>query len=126
MGKSGSAPSKKTSRNPAVPPVASESQRVEALTIGWVLHIVMTFLLDLAMGATRWYLQQVDPRAESIIALHFLTFISGLVAATICLVLTFFTVKLRKEKPPVNVTRFAIIVSLVPFIVAAYNFFGSR
>ena len=125
MGKTASPGPKKASRKPSSSRAPSESQTVEALTVGWVLSIVITLLFDLTMVGTRWYVHQINPDAQWVLALHFVAFLGGLVAAIVCLVLAFFTVRLRTEKPPINVTRFAVVVSCVPFVVAAFNYFTS-
>src|SRR4051812_23190687 len=99
-------------RKRTAPPASRETPAVEALTVGWVLTILLTLLFDIGALATRWYLAQMDAKNQAVGALYMLTVNGAIVTGLICLALTPLVRKMRRELPPRNVTRFAVGVSL--------------
>ena len=104
-----------------VSPASRETPAVEALTVGWVLTMLLTLLFDIGSLVARWYLAEIDSKAQPIAALYMLTLIGSLATGTICLALTPLVRKLRRELPPRSVTWFAVIVSLFPFAMLLMN-----
>ena len=110
---------KKSKRTAPAP--SRETPAVEALTVGWVLTMLLTLVFDIGLLATRWYLSQVDPQPRSIAALYALTVVASVLTGAICLALTPLIRKLRRDLPPTSVTWFAVIVSLFPFVMLVVN-----
>jgi hypothetical protein len=97
---------------------------VEALTIGWMLSILLLLIFDVVTYGSRSYLANVDNTNRGVQALYAMCFFAGLVSAAICVLLTVLVHRMRHDPPPKNIVRFAIFLAVLPFVMVLVNLFA--
>src|SRR4051812_43696413 len=104
----------KTRRKPAASPAApAESRAAEALTVGWLLAVMMTFLCELgSAGALALGRFGADMSA----AAAYLLF-AALVMGIASLALTLGVLQVRRVSPPRGVTVVSLVIGAAPLLV---------
>ena len=101
---------RKRSVSPAPP---SESRAAEALTVGWLLAVMTTFLCELgSVGA----LALGSLSSEMSVAAAYLLF-AALVMGIASLALTLGVLQVRRVPPPRGVTVVSLIIGIAPLLV---------
>jgi hypothetical protein len=108
-------PNKKRRNPPSGPP--DEPRAVEAITAIWVLVIANTLLCLLGSAATQGYVNW-RPDAGAVFVLSRLLLLAALVLGVVLLLLTILVLKLRRQRPPLGVTVFAVLVGITPIAAA--------
>ena len=108
-----------TASQVTVPPLPSEERRAEVATVVWMLTALFTSAAEtLGLVVRLFFAFNPEPASpESIAPLALLPGIAlfgGLITGAICLVLTPVVYRLRRTPPPIMVTIFAVLVSLLP------------
>jgi hypothetical protein len=100
------------------PTIPEESRAVEAITAIWVLLIANTVLCLLGSAAAQGYVNAF-PDANAALILSRLLLFAALVLGVVLLLLTIAVLKLRRHRPPLGVTVFAILVGITPLAAVA-------
>jgi hypothetical protein len=107
-------PKKSKSKRPSHPTSSLDEPRaVEAITSIWVLVIVNTLLCLLGSAAAQGYVNW-RPDAGAVFVLSRLLLLAALVLGVVLLLLTILVLKLRRQRPPLGVTVFAVLVGVTP------------
>ena len=102
----------------------SEGRVTEYLTTGWLLTVLTTLFCELGGAAALWW-ANAQPQALPIAVLSSMLLFAAAVTGVLGLLLLVVVWKLRKAKPPLGITAFSLVVSLVPIVVIAVQA-GSR
>ena len=103
---------KKTRTRPDRP---TESRRVEVLTVGWSMMVLMTLFCEIGAAGAVWY-RHSHPEAQAAEALAALLLLETLVVGVLLLALTPVVVRSRREKPPRGIVVLALVVGAVPLV----------
>lgn len=120
--KSKSKPTKyKPTKSPRIAQTAAvirpiESRAAEAMTIGWMLSMMATIICLLVYVIVRVVMASTDAAEEFVVYADLLLF-TAMVIGIVGLILAPVVYRLRVQKPPIGVTRFAVSVSLLPLLV---------
>jgi hypothetical protein len=104
---------------PAPPPVRTEPQTVEMLTVFWMLSVMTSLLCEVGFALARAYLRLVDPTAARMEVLAGMLLFAAAVVGVISLALCAAVVKLRKVPPPVGVIVCGIVIGAIPLVAMA-------
>jgi len=99
------------------PAVPAESQAAEAATIGWMLAVLTAATAELGVLAARLYLHWKPDAAGIARAADLLLFASAAISLVV-LGLIPVVYRVRRVKPPNSVTAFAVVVGLLPWVLA--------
>jgi hypothetical protein len=105
---------KKTAAEPQIP---VESQSAEAATIGWVLAVLTATVAEFGVLAARIYVRWY-PDAAGIAKTGDLLLFASAAVGLVVLGLIPVVYRTRRVKPPNSVTAFAVIVGVLPWVVA--------
>jgi hypothetical protein len=100
-------------REKAAAGIPDESRAVEAITAIWVLVIANTLLCLLGSAVAQGYVNAF-PGANAVLVLSRLLLLAALVLGVVLLLLTIAVLKLRRQRPPLGVTIFAVLVGITP------------
>ena len=106
--------------NPHSRPAPTETRAAEAVTIAWTVTVTMLVVCELMGLAAVLYIRSA-PDAAGVRSLAGAAQVCALTLAVICLTLMVVVYRVRRVRPPVAYTAFAVVVTLVPFIAAAWN-----
>ncbi len=87
----------------------------------WMLSVVTTLACEIMLFSARLYLNQVEEPNVMLGAFVSLVMFSSLVLGTTSLMLAGLTYWLRKDKPPLGVLVFALLVGGLPWGIALWN-----
>ena len=110
---------RRDSANANDPP--TESRAAEAVTVAWMMSALAACLgTVLATGFYAWLLFTVERGKidAKMVMIPFLFFFIASVTGAICLILTAFALKMRRTKPPLAVTIFAVFFGAAPLVAA--------
>ena len=93
----------------------TESRRVEVLTVGWSMMVLMTLICEIGAAGAIWY-GHFHPEAQAAEALAALLLLGALVVGALLLVLTPVVVRSRREKPPRGIVVLALVVGAAPLV----------
>ena len=118
---SGRATSQHVKHNPAPFQPTDESREAEAVTVAWMLSFLATIAAQFA-GFVAWVVlvlnENPNEPAPAAAFLPGLLLVSAIVTGTICLILTPFVYKMRKQKPPRLITFTVVLVGLMGYATA--------
>lgn len=100
---------------PPVNPEALESPNAVAGTVAWLLSALTTLLAMLVSLICRWIYSR-NSESETYGGIGLFLF-AATVTGIATLVLTFLVLRVRRTPPPRNVTRGAIVIGLLPFVL---------
>ena len=106
---------KKKRARPARPVPPTESRRVEVLTVGWSMMVLMTLICEIGAAGALWY-GHFHPEAQVAEALAALLLLGALVVGALLLVLTPVVVRSRREKPPRGIVVLALVAGAAPLV----------
>ena len=92
-----------------------ETRLADALTVFWMITVMQVLLFELATVGFRWY-YAAHPEAERLGALSDLLYLCAALGGCISLLILPLVWKLRRVKPPLGITLFAIIITALPII----------
>lgn len=104
---------KRRNKKLAKPAPPTESRRVEVLTVGWSMMVLMTLVCEIGAAAAIWY-GRSHPEAEAARALSAVLLLETLVVGVLLLALTPVVLRMRKVKPPRGFVIFAVVVGAAP------------
>ena len=93
----------------------TESRRVEVLTVGWSMMVMMTLACEIGAAAAIWY-DRSHPEAQKTRALAAVLLLATLVVGVLLLVITPVVVQMRSQKPPRGFVAFAVVVGAAPLV----------
>ena len=93
----------------------TESRRVEVLTVGWSMMVLMTLICEIGAAGAMGY-RHFHPDAQAAQVLAALLLLGTLVVGALLLVLTPVVVWMRREKPPRGIVVFAVVVGAAPLV----------
>jgi hypothetical protein len=111
---------RKKNRRPSKPttarrPYSEESRAGDAITVAWIVSVVMVLLCDVgAIGAHWWYSNQAN--ARSTLLLREMLLFSAAVVGFTSLVLLPIMLKARRLAPPSGLVVFAVCVAVAPIL----------
>jgi hypothetical protein len=111
---------KKRKSKAPVTELPDESRAAEAVTVAWMLSVMVAVVCELGWLATRWWIA-AQPTAEMVAALGELLFFSALITGTMALVLVPVVLRSRSELPPRGITFFALVVGVLPLAIAGWR-----
>ena len=102
-------------------------QRGEAITVAWMLTMLATTGADvlLAIAAVLFApiaSQAKDPRLAPMLPQVMLLIAS--ICGIVCLLLTPVVYRFRRDPPPLTITVFGVIASIVPLLIVAWRVWG--
>jgi len=100
-----------------------ESRAAEAVTAFWVMSVVTVFLCDLAAAAARWY-TRANPNQEKMAILAGLLLFAATATGIISLLLMPLVYRARREPPPRGFVVFAVVVGVMPILIAVVSAMG--
>lgn len=93
----------------------TESRRVEVLTVGWSMMVLMTLICEIGAAGAIWY-SHSHPEAQAAGAVSAVLLLETLLVGVLMLVLTPVVVRVRQEKPPRGIVVFAVVVGATPLV----------
>ena len=99
-----------------------ETRASEAVTIAWMLAVMMTLLCELGVAGAAAYIA-FDDEAAMIQMLFGTLLFAALVMGVISLLLTVAAIKSRRAPPPRGIVVLAIAVGAVPIVAALLRAF---
>lgn len=112
----------------ARPAVMVESRAAEAVTVFWMLTILAVTLAGLgalSSGVLHWMWvvpsssDAAAPSSQPLLLLSGSLLFTASVCGAVCLLLTPLAYRIREHPPPLSITVFAVLVSVVPMITLA-------
>lgn len=94
----------------------AESRAADFCTIGWLLSALTALFCETVSLAARWYAGDAPERIGLRMLSEYMLF-AALVTGLFALSLTAAVWKLRRAPPPAGITVFALVVSIVPWMV---------
>ena len=113
--KSPSSTSKKNISLPPINPEALEPLNAVAGTVAWLLSAMSTVLAMLVSLVARW-VHAGNDEVETHGAVGLFLF-AAIVTGVATLVLTLLVHRVRRTPPPSNITRGAVVIGLLPFML---------
>ena len=100
------------------PDLAPESRPAEVVTVAWMLSMLVTVAAELLGGAVWVALALADSGgvALPVLLIPSLMLFIATVTGFLCLVLTKPVYRLRRVPPPSPITKFGIIVGVLPLV----------
>jgi hypothetical protein len=93
----------------------TETPQAEAVTVAWLVSVMMVTLLDVAAVGLRIYIATAGATEQRTLlagySLH-----AAATTGFVSLLLAFAAFKLREEKPPPRVTMFSVFVAAAPMV----------
>jgi hypothetical protein len=93
----------------------SETPAADALTVAWMLAVVIGLVSEIGAVAAMWYFNR-QPEAKSIGAMGAVLYFTAFVAAIVSLVLLAVVYKARRAPPPLPIVVFALLVAAAPLV----------
>jgi hypothetical protein len=102
-------------------------QRGEAITVAWMLTMLATTGADVLLALAAIVFapmakQAEDPRLAPILPQVMLLIAS--ICGIVCLLLTPVVYRFRHDPPPLAITVFGVIASIVPLLIVAWRVWG--
>jgi hypothetical protein len=107
-----------------VDPATGEDKRGEAATVGWMLAMMATTAADVLSAFAGVIMPAVARRAEEpglAMALPQLLLFVAAMTGIVCVMLTPVVYKFRRTPPPVQITAFGIVVSVLPVLALGWR-----
>jgi hypothetical protein len=105
-------------------PATGEEKRAEAATVGWMLAMMATTAADVLALFAGVIMPAVARRAEEpglAMALPQLLLFVAACTGTVVLLLTPVVYKFRRVPPPIQITAFGIVVSVLPVLALCWR-----
>lgn len=106
-----------------------ESRAAEAITIMWSLCMLATTVALGVMLVTKAIGRSIPTSSDALQLIHLLPdllLFMASVTGTLCMVLIWPTHKLRKTRPPLTVTLYAVGISIAPLLIVLGNSWMGR
>lgn len=97
---------------------AGDPRGVEALTIGWMLMVVTTFICEMSFAGIR---MSGPPPDGPLMILSNLFLFAAMVIGVLALLVTPVVLRSRRVPPPQGITVLAVVVGLAPVAMVAFE-----
>lgn len=104
-----------------IDPATGEDRRADAVTVAWMLAMLATAAADVLSAALFGFLpmffEQTEGSELSPLVLARLVLLIAAVTGAVCVTLTPAVYRFRNEPPPIQITVFGLIASILPIFV---------
>ena len=95
---------------------SGETRMADALTVFWMITVMQVLLCELVTVAFRWYFL-THPEQQTIGALADVLYLCAALGGCISLLLLPVVWRMRRVKPPMGITVFAVVAAALPILL---------